>query len=80
MTIELATRFLAWATVINYGIVIWWFLFLVLMPQWVYRIHSRWFKISEQTFYIAHYAGLGLYKLMIFMFLLVPYIVLRFIV
>ena len=43
-------------------------------------MHNRWLKISEQAFYITNYAGIGLYKLLIFIFLLVPYLVLRFIV
>ena len=80
MTIELAIRFLAWATLINYGLLVCWFLFLVLMPQWIYGMHCRLFKISEQAFYITHYAGIGLYKLLVFIFLLVPYLVLRFII
>jgi hypothetical protein len=79
MTIELATQFLAWAALINYGILVWWFLWLMLKPGWIYAMHNRWFKISEQAFYITNYAGIGLYKLLIFIFLLVPYLVLRFI-
>jgi hypothetical protein len=80
MTIELTIQFLAWATLINYGILVWWFLWLVLRPEWIYAMHNRWFKISEEVFYTAHYSLIGLYKLLIFIFLLVPYLVLRFII
>ena len=80
MTIELTIQFLAWATLINYSVLVLWFLGLMLMPQLTYAMHTRWFKISEQAFYTTHYAGIGLYKLLIFIFLLVPYLVLRFII
>jgi hypothetical protein len=80
MTIELTIQFLAWATLINYGVLVVWFLGLMLMPQLIYSMHTRWFKISEQAFYTTNYAGIGLYKLLIFIFLLVPYLVLRFII
>ena len=80
MTIDIVVQVLAWCALINYAVLVLWFLFVVAVPGLVYKLHSRLFKLSEQAFYTTHYAGIGLYKLLIFIFLLVPYLVLRFIV
>ncbi len=80
MSLAISIQLLAWSVLINYALLVFWFLILVLAPGWLYSLHSRWFKISEQAFYLIHYAGMGLFKLLIFVFLLVPYLVLRFII
>jgi hypothetical protein len=43
---------------------------------WIYRIHSRWFKISLEEFHSIHYKGMAFYKLSIFVLNLAPYIAL----
>ena len=77
MTIELLRDALGWCGIINIGILLCWLLFLVVAHDWVYRIHSKWFKLSMETFDTVHYAGMAFYKLSIFMFNIVPYIALR---
>lgn len=79
MTVDFLLRFLAWATLINYAVLCAWFLLFIMAHGWIYKLHSRWFRLSEQAFNTVHYAGMGLYKLLIFVFLLVPYVVLRFV-
>jgi hypothetical protein len=41
-------------------------------------MHSKWFKIKVETFDAIHYAGLGIYRMLIIVFNLIPYLVLRF--
>ena len=77
MDIGLLREFLFWCTVINLGLLLWWFLFVALAHDWTYRMHSRWFKLSPQTFDAIHYAGMALFKIGIVFFNLVPYIALR---
>ena len=77
MTIELILDFLAWCTVINFGILLIWILFFALAHDWIYRLHGKWFNISLQNFDSIHYASMAVYKLGIILFNLVPYIVLR---
>ena len=43
---------------INYGVLIIWSAVFILAHDWVYRLHSRWFKISVETFDALHYAGM----------------------
>jgi len=78
MTIDMLREFLGWCSIINYMILLLWFVGFVWARDSIYRIHSRWFRFSEEGFDVMHYAGMGLFKLSIFLFNLVPYLVLRF--
>jgi len=77
MTLEIIRSTLAWSTVINLGILLWWFIFISLAHDWTYRFHSKWFKLSEEKFDTIHYAGMALFKIGIFLFNLAPYLALR---
>jgi len=77
MTLEIIRSTLAWSTVINLGILLWWFVFISLAHDWTYRFHSKWFKLSEEKFDTIHYAGMALFKIGIFLFNLAPYLALR---
>ena len=77
MTTELIRHVLGWCAVINLGLLLWWFLFLVLAHDWTYRVHSKWFRLEEERFDAFHYAGMGLFKMFIFFFNVVPYFALR---
>jgi len=77
MTLEIIRSALAWCAVINIGLLLWWYLLFTLAHDWVYRVHTKWFNLSVDTFDTIHYAGMGLFKLGLFMFNLVPYFALR---
>ncbi len=79
MTIEIIRDFFAWCSVINLGILLFWVLWLTLAHDWVYRIHTKWFKLSIEKFDEIHYAGIAFFKLAVFFFNIVPYIALRII-
>jgi hypothetical protein len=76
MTVELTRDFLLWCTVINYGILLVWFLVFVFAHDWMLRVHGRWFHLSRDQFDALHYAGMSLLKVEIILFNLVPFIVL----
>lgn len=65
--------------VINYGILILWFLVFVLARDWIYGMHSKWYPISSEQFNAINYAGIAFYKILVLVFILVPYIALRII-
>lgn len=79
MTIEVVREFLAWCTLINMGLLFWWFLWLFLAHDWVYELHGRWFKLSRERFDAIHYAAIAFFKISVFVFNLVPYLALRII-
>ncbi len=76
MSIELVRQVFLWCAVINYGLLLCWFLFFKLAHGWMYRFHSRWFRLSAEQFDAIHYAVLAIYKIGIILFNLVPYVAL----
>ena len=77
MTVEIVRDVLAWSTVINFALLIFWFLFFSLAHDWLYRYHGKWFTLSVEKFDAIHYAGMAFFKLCIFLFNLAPYLALR---
>jgi hypothetical protein len=80
MTAEAALDFLLWCLVINYGILLLWFLVFRFSHDWMFRLHSRWFHMSKERFDSIHYAAMAAYKVGILLLNLVPYVALRLIV
>ncbi|MEX0999556.1 MAG: DUF6868 family protein [Thermodesulfobacteriota bacterium] len=77
MTVEIIRNFLAWCSVINVGVLIYWWLFFTLAHGFVYRIQGKWFKLSVEKFDAIHYTGMAFFKMSIILFNIVPYIALR---
>ena len=77
MTLETIRATLAWSLVINWVALLWWLVFFILAHDWMYRFHVKWFKISVETFDTIHYAGMALFKVAIFLFILAPYLALH---
>ena len=77
MTIEIIRSTLAWCTVINWVLLLWWLLFFTIAHDWTYRFHSKWFNLSVEKFDAIHYGGMAFFKLFILLFNLVPYLALR---
>ncbi len=77
MTIEVIRAALGWCSIINMGLLIWWFLVITLAHDWVYKFHSKWFKLSVEKFDEIHYAGIAFFKIAVFLFNIVPYFALR---
>jgi hypothetical protein len=77
MTVEQIRDVLAWCSVINIGLLLWWFLLFALAHDFVYRIHGKWFKLTVERFDAIHYAGMAFFKIGIFLLNIVPYLALR---
>lgn len=76
MDIETLRAFFGWCTVINGGLLIFAFLICATAGDWVYRMHSRWFRIPRETLDRTIYCFLGAMKIIVIMLNLVPYVVL----
>jgi hypothetical protein len=76
MDIQTLTAFFMWCTILNIALLLLSLLFCLCAGDWVYRIHSKWFSISRETFNVAIYSFLALYKIFIFVFNLIPYLAL----
>lgn len=76
MSTEVLRHFLLWCTVINYAVLLLWFLIFALARGWIMGVHGRWFRWSGEQFDALHYAGMAVYKIGILLFNLVPLIAL----
>lgn len=76
MAIDQLESFLILCAGINYAILIVWFGVFVMAHDWVYRMHSRWFKLSVERFDALNYLGVAVYKIGIMLFVVVPLIAL----
>jgi len=77
MTVEIIRDVLAWCSVINVGLLLWWLAWFMLAHDFMYRFHGKWFKVSVERFDYINYALLGFFKISIILFNLVPYFALR---
>ncbi|MCP4653558.1 MAG: hypothetical protein GY858_09305 [Candidatus Omnitrophica bacterium] len=77
MTIETMRAVFGWCSVINMGLLLWWFFAIVVLHDFVYRVHTKWFKLSVESFDKIHYAGIAFFKIVVFVFNIVPYFALR---
>lgn len=63
---------LLYSLAINYSILLIWFGVFTLTHNGMYRLHSRWFNLSAETFDALHYAGMAVYKIGIIMLNISP--------
>jgi hypothetical protein len=79
MEVEILKAFFMWCTIINGGVLLFWTVCVLCLPDLVYRIQSKWIPISRQAFDIAIYSFIGIFKVFFLMFNLVPYLALTLI-
>ena len=76
MTIDIVREFLGWCSLINLGLLLWWVLFFMFAHDLIYRLHTKLFNLPVEKFDAIHYAGMVFFKITIFIFNVVPYLVL----
>lgn len=76
MDIDVVRNALLWCTIINYGLLMFWFAVYVLPHTWLHRLWGRWFQLTTEQFDAINFAGIVLYKVGILLFNLVPYVAL----
>jgi hypothetical protein len=64
------------STLLNYAIVTLWFVVFVYAHEGLYRLHTRWFRLSPQDFDRIRYSAMAIYKIGVFLLNLVPLIAL----
>ena len=78
MNLDFWFRFLLSSVLINYIILMIWFLAIIFARDWIKQVHGKWFNLSDETFDAIHYGGMAIYKIGILLFNLVPLITLYF--
>jgi hypothetical protein len=77
MTLETLRAFFGWCTLLNWLVLLVWFLFFAAGGGWVHRVHAKWAPESAESFRAIHYGGMMAYKVAVLLFCLVPYLALR---
>ena len=80
MDTETMRTLLGWCTLVNLGLLLWLWAWVALAGDWVYQVRRKLLQIdiSRPVFDAITYASIILYKLLVIVFNLVPYLVLRF--
>jgi hypothetical protein len=76
MDIQTVREFFMWCTIINAALLVFSFLMCASAGGWIYRMHSQCFPMSRETFNVAVYSFLGVYKMLFIALNLVPYLAL----
>lgn len=73
MWLEQIGRVLLVCSLFNMAILVVWFGMFVFARDLIYRLHSRWFKLTPEQFDMTHYMGMAIYKVAILCLNIVPY-------
>lgn len=79
MDIEMLTAFFMWCSIVNIGLLLLGFVMWLCVSERIYTLHGRWFPMPREIFNALFYFLLGLYKVIIFVFNIVPWVVLEII-
>ena len=76
MDIGTLTRFFMWCTIINLGLLILTSVMCIFCADFSFRMNHRFFSISREAFNVAMVCFIGIFKIFVIVFNLVPYVVL----
>ncbi len=77
MTMKKLRNVFMWCAIINWCVLLIWFLFTVLGPGWRYQWASHWKHLSPNEIDLINFGAMALYKVGILLFNLVPAIALH---
>jgi len=72
--------FLLCCTILNYLILLLWFIAFTVGHNWMFKLHGRWFRLTPDQFDSLHYGGMAVYKIGILLLNLAPLIALTILV
>ncbi len=76
MAIESLKAFFLWCSIINIGLMFVTFFICICARDWASSIHQKMFGVSPEFFKMAAWSFMGLYKLLVIVFCIIPYIAL----
>ena len=77
MHAEFLTQFFMWCTTVNGGLLSIWGMAFLLIPDLVYRTQTWVFPMPRETYNVAMYSFLAVFKILFLIFNAVPYVALR---
>ena len=79
MTTTTLANFLLWCAIVNYVILIVWFVAMLTARDAIYKLHTKWFRLSEEAFDGYMYLGMAIYKILVLVLNVAPFIALKLI-
>jgi hypothetical protein len=76
MILQTLTTFFMWCTIINAGLLVFWTVIYMSAPDLVYRTQSKFFPIPRETFDVVFYSFIAVFKIVVLVFVVVPYVAL----
>ena len=76
-SIETLTTFFGWCTVLNFGLMAFGLIKLVLIQDWASGVHAKMFGLDKAPVRVAYFQYFVNYKIAIVVFNLAPYIALK---
>ena len=76
MSIDTVRGFFMWCTILNGGLLLVSASICAFAGDGLYRMSCRWFPIPRDAFNVRVYSFLGLFKMLVLLFNLVPYLAL----
>ena len=76
MDIQTVTTFFMWCTILNLGFLILTSIVCIFFADFSYRMNNRFFSISREAFNVLLVSFIGLFKIVVIVFSVIPYIAL----
>jgi len=76
MTYETLYEFFKWCSICNVVLLAWWAIWIMAAPNFVFKMHSKWFEMPREQFNITHYKGMLYFKIVVIVFFVIPWFVL----
>ena len=76
MNIQTLTSFFMWCTILNLALLTFSSIMCIFFADFSYRMNYRFFSISREAFNVALVSFIGLFKIFVIVFNIVPYIAL----
>ena len=77
MTIDTLRHFFAWCSVINYSLLIFWFVLSLAAHGLLTRLYGKFFGVNAETYDRINLSAMFYFKLAVWLFNITPYLVLR---
>ena len=74
MNLDQLTEFFKWMTIINIGLLVLSSVLIMILKNVMCKMHGKLFGIKEENVALVAYGYLGMYKVLVLIFNIVPYI------
>jgi hypothetical protein len=76
MDMQTMTKFFMWCTIINVSLLVLSTVLWLCAADLIYKLHGRWFPMPRETFNVVFYSFMGMYKILVYVFNIVPWVAL----